>query len=250
MHSPLLEIKNLSKTYQSRQYIVHALQNITLTINKGEIFGLLGANGAGKTTLSSIIASLHPATSGDVLFNGTSIYTDLYTYRKSLGFCPQYQNLDPFLTVEENLIFAGRYFLMPESSIKSRVKELMELFDLTKYASFNVHDLSGGNKQRILIARALIHKPSLVLLDEPTVGLDPDIRKKLWEQIYLLKKLGITVVLTTHYLDEAEALSDRVCILHKGKVLLIESVASIKEHRGREKLEDAFLDIMQEQQEL
>jgi ABC-2 type transport system ATP-binding protein len=247
MNSPLIEVKNLTKTYKTSRHTVHALQGVSFSIAKGEIFGLLGVNGAGKTTLSSILATLHPATSGDVLFNGTSIYKDLFTYRKSLGFCPQYQNLDPFLTVEENLIFAGRYFLIPEEVIKERVANLIQQFELTRYATFNIDQLSGGNKQRVLIARALIHQPALVLLDEPTVGLDPDIRKKLWEYIAQLRSMGISVVLTTHYLDEAEALSDRVCILHRGKVLLIESVAGLKERHGNAKLEDVFLEIMKEQ---
>ena len=122
MNRPLIEVINVSKTYHSKKQTVHALQDVSFTINKGEIFGLLGVNGAGKTTLSSILATLHPATSGDILFNGTSIYKDLYTYRRALGFCPQYQNLDPFLTVEENLIFAGRYFLIAEDVIAQRVK--------------------------------------------------------------------------------------------------------------------------------
>ena len=247
MNAPLIEVKNLTKTYTNSRHTVHALQGVSFSIEKGEIFGLLGVNGAGKTTLSSILATLHPATSGDILFNGTSIYTDLFTYRKSLGFCPQYQNLDPFFWLLENLIFAGRYFLIPEDVIKERVATLITQLELTRYATFNIDQLSGGNKQRVLIARALIHNPALVLLDEPTVGLDPDIRKKLWEHISHLRSMGISVVLTTHYLDEAEALSDRVCILHKGKVLLIESVAGLRERHGNAKLEDVFLDIMKEQ---
>lgn len=249
MNRPLIQVVNVTKTYTSGNNPVHALQGVSFSIEKGEIFGLLGVNGAGKTTLSSILATLHPASSGDILFNGTSIYKDLYTYRSSLGFCPQYQNLDPYLTVEENLVFAGRYFLMSEDVIAARVASLMKQLELTRYATFNIDQLSGGNKQRVLIARALIHDPKLVLLDEPTVGLDPDIRKKLWEQIAQLKSLGISVVLTTHYLDEAEALSDRVCILHKGKVLLIESVKGLKERHGNAKLEDVFLTLMKEQSE-
>lgn len=247
MSSDLIQINNLTKIYKTNHHVVHALQGVSLSIKEGEVFGLLGVNGAGKTTLSSILATLHPPTSGDVLFKGASIYDDLFAYRKSLGFCPQYQNLDSYLTVEENLIFAGRYFLVPEEKIVERVKQLMEQFELTRYASFDINALSGGNKQRVLIARSLIHNPALVLLDEPTVGLDPDIRKKLWEHIASLKKMGITVVLTTHYLDEAEALSDRVCILHQGKVLLIESVSGLKAKHSGEKLEDIFLEIMAEQ---
>lgn len=247
---PIISIEKLTKTYTGSTGIVHALKGITLQINAGEIFGLLGVNGAGKTTLSSILATLHPPTSGDVLFNGKSIYEDIYQYRRSLGFCPQKQNLDQFLSVEENLIFAGRYHLMAEQEIHARVEQLMNQLELTRYKNFNVDNLSGGTRQRVLIARALVPFPKIVILDEPTVGLDPDIRKKLWQQILDLKKLGITVILTTHYLDEAEALSDRVCILHHGKILLIESVKELKAQRKKEKLEDIFLDLMHEQESL
>lgn len=208
---------------------------------EGEIFGLLGVNGAGKTTLSSILATLHPATSGIILFKGVSIYDDIINYRRSLGFCPQTQNLDSFLTVEENLIFAGRYFLLPEEKIRERVKILMEQLELTRYAHFEIDALSGGTRQRVLIARALMHEPSIVLLDEPTVGLDPDIRRKLWEQIKALKKRGITVILTTHYLDEAEVLSDRICILSKGRVLMVEALKTLKEKHEMATLEEIFL---------
>ncbi len=248
MLTPFLSIKNISKIYNSNSKTVTALDDVSMTINKGEVFGLLGVNGAGKTTLSSILATLHPPTSGDILFNGVSIYKDLMTYRHSLGFCPQTQNLDMFLTVEENLLFAGRYFLMPEKKIKERTQELMELLELTRYASFNVNELSGGNKQRLLIARALMHNPKLVLLDEPTVGLDPDIRKKLWHIILDLKKHGVTIILTTHYLDEAEFLSDRICVLHQGKVILIESLAHLKAEHGENKLENIFIKLIEDEQ--
>ena len=122
------------------------------------------------------------------------------------------------MSVRDNLIFAGRYFLLPRHEIAARVDELLTEFKVTRYADFKISELSGGTKQRVLIARALMHHPSIVILDEPTVGLDPDIRQKLWDLIRSLKKRGITVILTTHYLDEAEALSDRICILHRGKV--------------------------------
>lgn len=248
MSIPIISIKNLSKIYQSGKSPVHALQNVSLDIMQGEVFGLLGVNGAGKTTLSSILATLHPATSGEVLYNNKSIYQELMTYRRALGFCPQSQNLDTYLTVEENLIFAGRYFLMSEEEIAKRTQELMQELELTRYAKFEVKQLSGGNKQRLLIARALMHRPKVVILDEPTVGLDPDIRKKLWDIIKQLKANGITVILTTHYLDEAEYLSDRICILHRGKVKLIESLKNLKERHQEQKLEDIFLHCLKEYQ--
>ncbi len=248
MSTPFLSIENVTKIYRSESHPVTALDDVSIIINKGEVFGLLGVNGAGKTTLSSILATLHPPTSGDILFNGVSIYKELMTYRHSLGFCPQTQNLDMFLTVEENLLFAGRYFLMPEQEIKHRTKELLEIFELTRYAFFNVNSLSGGNKQRLLIARALMHNPKLVILDEPTVGLDPEIRKKLWHIVRELKNKGITVILTTHYLDEAEFLSDRICVLHHGKVSLIESLDKLKAEHGENKLEDIFIKLVEDEQ--
>lgn len=249
MSSPILQIKDLTKTYCSGKEAVYALKGVNITIYEGEIFGLLGVNGAGKTTLSSILATLHPPTSGDILFHGESIYKNLFSYRKALGYCPQYQNLDTFLTVKENLLFAGRYFLMPEAVCQARANELIHELELDRYTDFNVHALSGGNKQRVLIARALMHKPSIIILDEPTVGLDPDIRKKLWQQIIDLKKMGITIILTTHYLDEAEVLSDRVCILHHGNVLLTEKVTELKAKHHMNKLEDIFLHLMKEQKQ-
>ncbi len=246
MNNVILKIHNVTKIYRDDQREVRALDGVSFDLYEGEILGLLGVNGAGKTTLSSILATLHPPTSGDILYQGSSIYNNLMDYRKILGFCPQQQNLDQFLTVKENLIFAGRYFLMPEDEIHARAQQLMEQLELTKYAQFNVNALSGGNKQRLLIARALMHKPMIVLLDEPTVGLDPDIRKKLWQQIRNLKQLGVTIILTTHYLDEAEDLSDRVCVLHKGKVKLIETVVALKQKHHQESLENIFLELMKE----
>ena len=247
MNNEILRIDSIVKTYNSNGRIVRALNNVSFSINKGEIFGLLGVNGAGKTTLSSILATLHQPTSGDILYEGTSIYNDVDKYRIDLGFCPQHQNLDQFLTVEENLYFAGRYFLVPKDVLDERIAYLLEHFGLQKYAQFSINQLSGGNKQRVLIARALIHNPKIIIFDEPTVGLDPDIRRALWEQIKSLKKMGITIILTTHYLDEAEQLSDRVCFLHKGKIILIDSVQAIKAQRNNASLEDIFIELVQEQ---
>lgn len=243
--APLLTISDVTKIYHDDDRTVHALNGVSMTIKKGEIFGLLGVNGAGKTTLSSILATLHPPTSGTILFKGKSIYDDLMAYRRALGFCPQKQNLDMFLSVEENLIFAGRYLLMHKEQIQRRTAELLDELNLQRYAKFSIRALSGGTKQRVLIARALIAQPEIVILDEPTVGLDPDIRRKLWDIILSLKNQGITIILTTHYLDEAEVLSDRVCVLNKGEVQLIESVAKLKEQHEMADLEEIFLRLTQ-----
>jgi len=247
---PLIAINAITKTYTHNNQSYNALDGVSLTIAPGEIFCLLGVNGAGKTTLSSIIATVHPPTSGDIVFKGRSIYARLSDYRAVLGFCPQHQNLDLELTVEENLIFAGRYLLMPEEVIAQRVQDLMTQFEINRYAAAPIQSLSGGTKQRVLIVRALMNNPEIVILDEPTVGLDPDIRRKLWEHIKQLKKMGITVIITTHYLDEAEALSDRICILNKGKILLIESMESLKARHDMAKLEDIFLKLLHDEQAL
>lgn len=240
----MLEIKNISKIYIKNGVTTPALDNVSITIGKGEIFALLGVNGAGKTTLSSIIATLHPATSGNILLDGVSIYNDLKSYRRMLGFCPQYPNLDSYLTVEENLIYAGHYFLLPAEAIQQRVTQLMKKFNLARYAQFQISALSGGYKQRVSIARALIHQPKIIIFDEPTVGLDPHIRRQLWDIIKELKEDGITSIITTHYLDEAEVLADRVCILNKGKILLTKSVEEIKKEHSASTLEEAFLTLM------
>lgn len=246
MSQSLIDIKNVTKIYRDKKALVKALDGVDLMINKGEILSLLGINGAGKTTLSSILATLHPPTSGDVLFKGNSIYKNLIAYRKALGFCPQLPNLDKELTVQENLLFDGRYFLMDRISTEKRAVELMKRFGLSKYASFPVHALSGGYKQRLSIARALMHSPEFVILDEPTVGLDPDIRRQLWDVILELKAQGITVLLTTHYLEEAELLSDRVCILSNGKIMLTETVQDLKSAHKQETLEKIFLQLTKE----
>ena len=250
MKSELLHIKNVSKVYKDVHNPVHALDDVSLIVYAGEVLSLLGVNGAGKTTLSSILATLHPVTSGDVLFKGTSIYNaeHLITYRKALGFCPQKPNLDSYLNVRDNLIFAGQYYLMPYEQIIERTTFLMEQFDLTKYASFNVNALSGGYKQRLSIARALMHHPELVILDEPTVGLDPHIRRHLWDVIKSLKQQGVTVIITTHYLDEAEQLSDRACILSKGTVMLTASITDIKERHNKGTFEETFLALIEEEE--
>lgn len=210
------------------------------------MFGLLGVNGAGKTTLSSIIATLHPPTEGDILFNGQSIYNNVVGYRKHLGFCPQKPNFEKLLTVEDNLLFAGRYYGLSYEEIKKRAQHLMDRFELSSYAQSSPDVLSGGYKQRLLIARSLIHKPALIILDEPTSAMDPHIRRELWQIIRSLKDEGVTVLLTTHYLDEAELLSDRVCILDKGLIQFLDTPENLKSTYSKGRLEDVFLHLIEE----
>lgn len=246
MADVLLHIQNIRKIYATEDKSIEALKGVSLDIKKGEILGLLGVNGAGKTTLSSIVATLHPPTSGDIFYNGRSIYKDLIGFRQMIGFCPQKPNFASALTVKEHLTFAGHFFLMDSATIKSRVAELMQRFGLDAYADKSPAILSGGYKQRLLIARSLIHKPSLVILDEPTVALDPHIRRQLWDIIKQLKSDGVTVLLTTHYIDEAEVLSDRVCVLDKGNIRLIDTPANLMSSYNKANLEAVFLQLMHE----
>jgi ABC-2 type transport system ATP-binding protein len=243
MSQVLLKINNVKKRYGSKE----ALKGVSLSIYKGEILGLLGVNGAGKTTLSSIIATLHPPTEGDLECEGVSIYDDIATYRYKIGFCPQKPNLDPALTLEQNLRFSAQYYGMLEEEITTRLNFLIQQFGLQEYLHQKAHVLSGGYKQRFMIARALMHNPQLVILDEPTVGLDPHIRRQLWQQIKDLKELGVTVILTTHYLDEAEQLSDRVCVLDGGLIKLIDTPENLKADFNMSNLEDVFIALMSDE---
>ncbi len=244
MSSPLLEIRELKKYYFAKKQVAkRALDGVSFTLYEGEVLALLGVNGAGKTTLSGIIASLHPPTSGEVLWQGRPIIQQLIAYRKIIGLCPQYPNIDPQLTLEENLIFAGRFYGFSKAEAKVRSNELMEKFKLTQYGKAKAHILSGGYRQRFLIARTLMHSPKLIILDEPTVGLDPHARHELWKVIRAVREEGITVILTTHYLEEAEALADRVCIIDGGKMQAIDSLEAIKTTYNKEKLEDVLLGI-------
>ncbi len=244
MNTILLSLKDVKKSYHTQEKEIHALNGVSLDVYKGEILGLLGVNGAGKTTLSSIIATLHPLTSGSIHFNGSSIYENIIAYRYQLGFCPQIPNIDPSFTVDETLTVAGMIFNMSKKAIEERKRYLFEKLSLSEYIHSTVSVLSGGYKKRFLIARALMHSPKIVLLDEPTVGLDPHIRRQLWDVIAGLKKEGVTVILTTHYLDEAEVLSDRVCILDKGFIKFLETPNNLKMIHEKGNLEDVFLELM------
>lgn len=244
MTNVLLRIQNITKTYRVTNKTIDALKGVSLDIYKGEVLSLLGVNGAGKSTLSSIIATLHPATSGDILYKNSSIYHDLPSFRMRLGYCPQKPNLNPHLTLEQNLLFAGRLYGMNDDQIKDRISILAKRLGLESYLAQKAEVLSGGYKQRFMIARSLIHNPEFIILDEPTVGLDPHIRRSLWDVIRELKKDGITVLLTTHYLDEAEKLSDRVVILDQGLIKLIDTPDKLMADFKQKNLEDVFIELM------
>lgn len=240
MNSILLSAEHISKTRMLNKRPKMVLDDVSLHINRGEIVGLLGVNGAGKTTLASIIASLHPADSGDVKYNGVSIYSDLIAYRLKLGYCPQQPNFENNLSVRENLIFAGRYYGLPIAVINQRADQLMQQFELAQYTDTTPDKLSGGYQRRLLLARTLMHDPHLVILDEPTVGLDPYARRALLDAIKSLKAKKIAVLLVTHYLDEVEQLTDRVYIIDQGHNIAQGTLAELNKIYTTTTLEELF----------
>lgn len=242
MSTTFLEIVDVQKQFDKKL----ALKGVSLKLEEGKIIGLLGVNGAGKTTLSSIIATLRPPSAGDIFFKGQSIYQNITEFRRQIGYCPQWSNLNNELTVEQNLSADGRYFgLLPEE-IAGRLKELSHKLGLVEYLKNKPSELSGGYQQRVSIARALMHKPRLVILDEPTSGLDPHVRRQLWEQIKELRQDGITVLLTTHYIEEAEQLADYICLLDNGLVRLIDTPKNLMKKFEKAKLEEVFIQLTTE----
>ncbi len=243
MSTQFLEIINLEKKFGAKS----ALCGVSLTLEEGKIIGLLGVNGAGKTTLSSIIATIRPPTAGDIFYKGKSIYKDIPAFRRVIGYCPQSANLNDNLTVEENLVADGRYFGLDRDMVAEKIKELAYRLEFTEYLAYKPSELSGGYKQRVSIARALIHKPHLVILDEPTAALDPHVRRQLWEVIKSLRSDGVTILLTTHYIEEAEQLSDYVCVLDRGLVRLIDTPENLIKTFEKSSLEDVFIQLAEEQ---
>ncbi|MBT4594725.1 ABC transporter ATP-binding protein [bacterium] len=244
MSQPILKLKNITKRYPGSKNL--ALNNVSLDVQEGEVLALLGINGAGKTTLSSLIGTLHPCTEGTILFRGKPVMDNIIEYRKKVGFCAQSPNLDGVLNVEQNLTFAGKYFGVDKKILQGRVEKLIEFFDLQPYRTSAIDELSGGFKRRVLIAREMVHEPDIMILDEPTVALDPGVRKKIWEIIKQLKAVGKTVILTTHYIEEAEILADRVCILDAGKIKLIDTPENLKNLHSQAKLEEIFVKLTEE----
>ncbi|MCX7872928.1 MAG: ABC transporter ATP-binding protein [Caldimicrobium sp.] len=231
-----ISISNLKKSYGK----VIALKGISFDVYKGEIFALLGPNGAGKTTTLRILSGLTKPTSGEIFILGENLKERELFVKTQIGLVPQHVNLDLELTVEENLIIHGLLFKLSYSEIKRRITELLELASLTDRRKTRVKELSGGLKRRLLIIRALLHSPKILLLDEPTAGLDPHIRRKLWSFIKQIQAQGTTILLTTHYMEEAEILANRVAFIFAGNIVAIDTPTNFIKSLGQVAL-DIFI---------
>lgn len=241
---PLLQLKEITKHYRANGHIKAALQQVSFNLYPGEVVALLGVNGAGKSTLFSILGTLIPPSSGQMLWKDHSVYQQLATYRKTLGYCPQKPNLDPALTLKQNLLFAGRYYGMQKDQIEKRMEMLIDQLFLQDAIHQSIKDLSGGYIQRFLLARTLMHNPELIILDEPLVGLDSSIRRLMLSNMKALKDQGKTIIIASHYIEEIESLADRIMIMNKGKILVIDSPKALKDTWNRENLEDVFLHLL------
>jgi lipooligosaccharide transport system ATP-binding protein len=235
--TPLIHARGLTKHFGD----FVAVAGIDFDVQKGEAFGFLGPNGAGKTSTMRMIACMSPLTGGTLRILGLDPVTDGRLIRARIGLVPQDDTLDLELTVLDNLMIYGRYFDLPRRVIRERAQQLLEFAQLADRADEKVDPLSGGLRRRLTIARSLISEPELLLLDEPTTGLDPQARHLLWDRLYRLKQQGVTLVLTTHYMDEAEQLCDRLVIMDKGVIAAEGSPRSLIDHYStREVLELRF----------
>lgn len=220
----MIEIINLKKQFKTKgknggKTVKTAIDNLSLAINDGEIFGLLGPNGAGKTTLVSMLAMLMRPCGGEILYDGKNAFANETFVKSQIGVVPQHINFDQDLTVWENMELHGRLHHLPEKERHARIDELLEYVGLQERRRESIKALSGGMKRRLLIVRALIHRPKVLFLDEPTVALDPQVRRRIWDLIRTLHRDGVTVVLTTHYIEEAENLCGRVAVINDGRLV-------------------------------
>jgi ABC-2 type transport system ATP-binding protein len=226
---PAISFQSVCKTYPSERNqtgpAVRALDSVSFDIPQGEFFGLLGPNGAGKTTLISILAGLSRASSGSVKVHGSDVFMDYANARRKLGVVPQELVFDPFFTVREALRIQSGYFGIKHND--AWIDELLASLGLSDKANANMRQLSGGMKRRVLVAQALVHKPQVIVLDEPTAGVDVELRQTLWQFIAKLNKQGSTVLLTTHYLEEAEALCSRVAMLKQGRLVALDQTSEL-----------------------
>jgi lipooligosaccharide transport system ATP-binding protein len=233
----LIEVKNLVKKFNE----FTAVNGVTFSIAQGESFGILGPNGAGKSSTMRILGATSQRTSGDVQILGKDPELHGPQIRAHLGVVPQQDNLDEELTCAENLYIYGRYFGLPKKLVTQKLDELLEFAQLTEKKNAKVKSLSGGMKRRLTIARALVSDPDILMLDEPTTGLDPQARHILWDRLFRLKEKGVTLLITTHHMDEAEQLCDRLIVMDNGKIMAEGSPSGlIKEYSSKEVLEVRF----------
>jgi lipooligosaccharide transport system ATP-binding protein len=215
----MIRAVGLRKSFGTKGAVVEAVKGIDVDVRRGESFGFLGPNGAGKSSTMRMIAAVSPVSGGSLEILGLDPAKDGPEIRSRIGVCPQEDTLDTELNVSENLYVYGRYFGIPRAEVRARVEELLEFVQLTDKAKAKVEMLSGGMKRRLTIARSLINRPEILLLDEPTTGLDPQARHVVWDRLFRLKQQGVTIVLTTHYMDEAEQLTDRLVVMDKGLIV-------------------------------
>ena len=223
--SAAIAFRHVSKTYQGARGTLRALDDVSLEIAPGEFFGLLGPNGAGKTTLISILAGLTHASAGTATVMGHDVVADYAAARKSLGIVPQELVFDPFFSVRETLRIQSGYFGVKDND--AWIDEVLSELGLADKASANMRQLSGGMKRRVLVAQALVHRPPVIVLDEPTAGVDVELRQTLWRFIARLNREGHTVLLTTHYLEEAEALCGRIAMLKQGRIVALDRTSAL-----------------------
>jgi ABC-2 type transport system ATP-binding protein len=238
--APALELRGLTKRYDDGTL---ALEDFDLTVPAGAVFGLLGPNGAGKTTLISAVCNLIRVTSGEVLVFGAPAHT--LEARRAVGLAEQDINLDRFLTVRETLTYHGGYFGMARGEAEERASQMIDIFGLRPKEDVRAPFLSGGQRRRLLLARALMHRPRLVILDEPTAGVDFELRMELWRYIRELRSEGTTTLLTTHYLEEAEELCEEIALIRDGRLLARDSADGLREHYGVGRLSDVYLKAME-----
>ena len=239
--TPALNVEKLKKTYSTG---VLALDGISLEVEAGRFFGLLGPNGAGKTTLINSIVSLARPDSGSVEVFGRDAYREFKEARRMIGVSPQEINLDKYLTVEETMLFHAGYYGVPKDKAKERTEELLERFALTDKRKQRVNTLSGGMKRRVLFARALMHDPKVLFLDEPTAGVGVELRYKLWGYIRELNRGGLTILLTTHYLEEAEALCEEIALINGGRIVAQGTIEELKWTYAAASIEEVYLKVV------
>lgn len=238
MTSNIIEVKDLKKTYPGD---VEAVRGVSFEVKKGEFFGFLGPNGAGKTTTINMMVNLVKRTSGSILIDGLDLLKEPTEVYRRVGFAMQEIGLDETATAREMLWFHGHLYHMPKEKIEAQVSKLLKLVELEKVADRYTHTYSGGMRRRFDLALSLIHEPKILFLDEPTQGLDPHARQLIWNHLRELNQNGMTIFLTTHFMEEAEALCQRLAIMDKGQIVTEGTVSELIEAHGAKNLEDVFL---------